>query len=61
MDGLTFLRRLLAHHPLPVIVISSLTQRGSATSIEMLRIGAIAVIAKPGGPGSLGQVTERLK
>ncbi len=51
----------MAHHPLPVIVIGSLTQRGFAASIEVLRIGAIAVIAKPGGPASLGQVTERLK
>ncbi|NOT44019.1 MAG: chemotaxis response regulator protein-glutamate methylesterase [Acidobacteria bacterium] len=61
MDGLSFLKRLMAHHPIPAIVISSLTQTGSAASVEALRLGAIDVIAKPGGPQSVGQVTERLK
>lgn len=61
MDGLTFLRRLMVHHPLPVIIVSSLTQSGSAATIEALRSGAIDVIPKPGGPYSVGQVVERLK
>ena len=61
MDGLSFLRRLMQHRPMPVIVISSLTQSGSAASIEALRLGAVDVIAKPGGPQSVGQVTDRLK
>src|SRR5258708_39970975 len=60
MDGLTFLRRLMEHHPLPVIIISSLTQSGSAASLEALRSGAVEVIPKPGGPYSVGEVTERL-
>jgi len=60
MDGLSFLRRLMAHHPIPAIVVSSLTQSGSAASLEALRIGAIDVIAKPGGPHSVDQVTEKL-
>ena len=60
MDGLSFLRRLMAHHPIAAIVVSSLTQAGSAASVEALRIGAIDVIAKPGGPQSVGQVTEKL-
>ena len=60
MDGLSFLRRLMEHHPIPAIVVSSLTQSGSAASVEALRIGAIDVIAKPGGPQSVGQVTEKL-
>jgi two-component system, chemotaxis family, protein-glutamate methylesterase/glutaminase len=61
MDGLTFLRKLMEHHPLPVIIVSSLTKSGSATSIEALGAGAIDVIPKPGGPYSVGQVAERLK
>jgi two-component system chemotaxis response regulator CheB len=61
MDGLTFLRKLMQHHPLPVIIISSVTKSGSAASIEALRAGAVDVIPKPGGPTSVGQVTERLK
>jgi len=60
MDGLTFLRRLMEHYPLPVIIISSLTQSGSAASLEALRSGAVDVIPKPGGPYSVGEVTERL-
>ena len=61
MDGLTFLRRLMEHHPLPVIIVSSLTGSGSAASVEALRWGAIDVIPKPGGPYSVGHVAERLK
>jgi two-component system, chemotaxis family, protein-glutamate methylesterase/glutaminase len=61
MDGLTFLRKLMAHHPLPVIIVSSLTKSGSAASMEALRAGAIDVIPKPGGPYSVGQLAERLK
>jgi two-component system chemotaxis response regulator CheB len=60
MDGLTFLRKLMEHHPLPVIIVSSLTQKGSAASMEALRSGAVEVIPKPGGPYSVGEVTERL-
>jgi two-component system chemotaxis response regulator CheB len=61
MDGLTFLRKLMEHHPLPVIIVSSLTKSGSAASIEALRAGAIDVIPKPGGPYSVAQVAARLK
>jgi two-component system chemotaxis response regulator CheB len=60
MDGLTFLKKLMAHHPLPVIVVSSVTQTGSVASVEALRSGAFEVIAKPGGPHSVGFVTERI-
>jgi two-component system chemotaxis response regulator CheB len=61
IDGLSFLRRLMEHHPLPAIIVSSLTRAGSAASVEALRIGAVDVIAKPGGPQSVGQIAERLK
>jgi two-component system chemotaxis response regulator CheB len=61
MDGVTFLRRLMEHYPLPVIIVSSLTQSGSKASIDALAAGAIDVIAKPGGPYSVGEVVERLK
>ncbi len=61
MDGLTFLRKMMQHHPLPVIIVSSVTQTGSAASIEALAAGAIDVIAKPGGPHSVGQVAEKLR
>ena len=61
MDGLSFLRRIMAHRPMPVIIVSSITQRGSAASVEALQVGAIDVIAKPGGPGSVGEVAEHIK
>ena len=61
MDGLTFLRQLMTQQPLPVVIISSMTQTGSAASIEALAAGAIDVIAKPGGPYSVADITEQLK
>ena len=47
MDGLTFLERLMSVYPMPVVVISSLTQLGSATAIRALELGAVDVVAKP--------------
>jgi len=61
MDGLTFLRQLMVHRPLPVIIVSSVTQEGSAASFEALSAGAVDVIAKPGGPYSVGDIAEKLK
>src|SRR5829696_6476547 len=61
MDGLTFLRQLMAHQPLPVVIVSSVTQTGSAASIEALAAGAIDVLAKPGGPYSVADIAEQLK
>jgi two-component system chemotaxis response regulator CheB len=60
MDGLSFLRKLMEHYPIPAIVVSSLTQQGSTASIEALRIGAIEVIGKPGGPHAVGEVADRV-
>jgi two-component system chemotaxis response regulator CheB len=47
MDGLTFLRKIMAQHPIPVIICSTLTEAGSATTLEALEAGAIEVIGKP--------------
>lgn len=47
MDGLTFLRQLMSQHPLPVVVISSLTEEGSQTAIKALQYGAAEIITKP--------------
>jgi two-component system chemotaxis response regulator CheB len=60
MDGLTFLRILMKHHPLPVLVVSSLTQAGSQAALEAMEAGAVDVLAKPDGTMSLGAVAERL-
>jgi len=61
MDGLTFLRQLMVHRPLPVIIVSSVTQEGSAASFDALAAGAVDVIAKPGGPYSVGDIADKLK
>jgi two-component system chemotaxis response regulator CheB len=47
MDGITFLRKLMAQHPLPVVMCSSLTEDGSATMMQALEAGAVDVILKP--------------
>ncbi len=47
MDGLTFLRKLMAQHPLPVVIISSLTAKGTETAIKALEYGAVDIITKP--------------
>jgi len=60
MDGLTFLRKLMKHHPLPVIVISSLGQSSCEAAITALREGAVEVLAKPGGPYSVGDLMNGL-
>ncbi len=56
MDGLTFLRRLMCVHPMPVIVISSLGQASCDAAVEALACGALEVLAKPGGPYSVGEL-----
>src|SRR5579875_163716 len=56
MNGLTFLKKLSEYHPLPVIIISSRTQSSCETALEALRLGAVHVLAKPGGPYSVGDL-----
>lgn len=60
MDGVTFLKRLMHYHPIPVIVISSLGAASSRVALESLDAGAIDVLAKPGGPQSVGDLRRRL-
>ena len=47
MDGLTFLEKLMRGHPMPVIMISSLTSNGADTTLRALSLGAIDYISKP--------------
>jgi two-component system, chemotaxis family, protein-glutamate methylesterase/glutaminase len=47
MDGLTFLRKIMTLRPMPVVMISTLTQSGAETTLEALEIGAVDFIAKP--------------
>lgn len=47
MDGITFLRKLMAQHPLPVVMCSSLVEAGSQTLLQALEAGAVDIIQKP--------------
>jgi len=47
MDGLTFLNKIMSQHPIPVVVISSLTSRGTETGMKALEYGAVEIITKP--------------
>ena len=47
MDGLSFLKNLMRLRPMPVVMISTLTQKGSPITLEALEIGAVDFIAKP--------------
>ena len=60
MDGITFLKKLMKFHPLPVIIISSLGQASSKIALEALQHGAVDVLAKPGGPYSVGELQHDL-
>ncbi len=56
MDGLSFLAKLMKHHPLPVVVVSSLTSKNSEVALKALELGAVEVIAKPGSQFSVPDV-----
>lgn len=60
MDGLTFLRKLMLHHPMPVVVVSSLTTHGSALALEAIDAGAVDVVGKPGPSYSVGDMAAHL-
>jgi len=47
MDGITFLRKIMAQHPIPVIICSSLTEQGSNVMFEALEAGAVDIVPKP--------------
>lgn len=47
MDGLTFLQKLMAGHPMPVVMVSSLTEQGAATTLKALEAGAVDFVTKP--------------
>lgn len=60
MDGLSFLRKLMKYHPIPAIIISSLTQANSEMALEAMEYGAVEVLAKPGGSYAVGDMSIQL-
>jgi len=60
MDGLTFLGKLMKHLPIPVVVVSSITPKGSQTALRALELGAIDVVCKPGSAYSVAELSKTL-
>lgn len=60
MDGITFLKKLMKYYPLPVVVVSSLTTKGSKLALEALSLGALEVISKPSSSYSVGDMSVQL-
>lgn len=61
MDGLRFLEIIMQHRPMPVVIMSSLTQAGSEHALRALQLGAIEVLAKPSGSYSVGEIADQLR
>ena len=53
MDGITALSHIMAQRPVPVVMVSSLTEKGALATFEALNLGAVDYVAKPGGTISL--------
>ena len=47
MDGITFLRKIMAERPTPVVICSTLTEKGAKTTMEALAAGAVSIVTKP--------------
>ncbi|SEP95142.1 two-component system, chemotaxis family, response regulator CheB [Ectothiorhodospira magna] len=47
MDGITFLKKLMAERPTPVVICSTLTEKGASTTLQAMSAGAVEVVAKP--------------
>ncbi len=61
MDGLTFLRKLMRHHPLPVVIVSSLTPAGGEVAVSAMEAGAVEVLCKRGGSNLVGDLGVELR
>ena len=60
MNGVEFLRRLMPQYPIPVVMVSSLTERGQKTTLEAMAAGAVDFVAKPKG-GDLTHMIDELR
>jgi two-component system, chemotaxis family, protein-glutamate methylesterase/glutaminase len=60
LDGLATLKRIMAECPLPVVMLSSLTQRGARTTVQALMRGAVDFVTKPAVSGDIESVMEEL-
>ncbi|MCB2183633.1 MAG: chemotaxis response regulator protein-glutamate methylesterase [Desulfobulbaceae bacterium] len=67
MDGVEFLRKLMPQYPIPVVMVSSLTQRGKQITLDALDAGAVDFVSKPstdiarGLEGMIGELCTKIK
>ena len=66
MDGVEFLQKLMPQHPMPVVMVSSLTKRGAQITFEAMSAGAVDFVSKPsadvgrGLPAMMGELREKV-
>jgi two-component system chemotaxis response regulator CheB len=60
LDGLSTLKEIMAHHPCPVIMLSSLTKEGASETIRALTLGAVDFIAKPENKANIAEVMNEV-
>lgn len=60
MDGITFLEKIMTHYPIPTIIVSSLTPKGSALALRAFELGAIDVLCKPDTAYSVDTLSDVL-
>ena len=60
MNGVTFLGKLMKYHPMPVIIVSSLTPHGGEMAMETIDAGAVDVMCKPGAAYSVDDMAQDL-
>jgi two-component system chemotaxis response regulator CheB len=58
LDGLSTLREIMARHPLPVIMLSSLTSEGALETVRALTLGAVDFVAKPNNKANMASILE---
>lgn len=60
MDGITFLEKLMKHHPMPVVILSSLAEEGGRVALRARELEACEVLSKPGASYSVKDMSEQL-
>lgn len=60
MDGLTFLEKLMHYHPLPVIIVSSITAKDNLIAIKALELGAYDIVNKPGMNSTVEEIKNEI-
>jgi two-component system chemotaxis response regulator CheB len=60
MDGLTTLKHIVSRHALPVVMLSSLTSQGAASTMQALELGAVDFVCKPKSASQLGDMADEL-